>query len=236
LHSKILLVDDDIDYCYLLSDYLSSEGFDIEFRHDGKSGLDVISEKNHDLAVLDMMMPEMTGLEVLKKVRQCENNIPIIMLTAKGDEIDRIVGLELGADDYVSKPCSPRELVARIKAILKRRNGNNLNNLSEGDDISIINIADLTIDCNLHAVSYNSESLELTTAEYSILLILVENIGKVISKSDLSERALSKKLSDYDRSIDMHISNIRAKLQSKSTKKLDLIKTIRSVGYVYMKP
>jgi DNA-binding response OmpR family regulator len=158
------------------------------------------------------------------------------MLTAKGDEIDRIVGLELGADDYVSKPCSPRELVARIKAILKRRNSNNLNNISEDYDVSIINIADLTIDCNLHAVSYNSEPIELTTAEYSILLILVENIGKVISKSDLSERALSKKLSNYDRSIDMHISNIRSKLQSKSTKKLDLIKTIRSVGYVYMKP
>ena len=234
MSNKILLVDDDIDYCHLLSDFLESEGFFIDFCHDGKSGLDVLSEKKHDLAVLDMMMPEMTGLDVLKKVRQLGNNVPIIMLTAKGDEIDRIVGLELGADDYVSKPCSPRELVARIKAILKRRDSSNTNDSDDG--VTEINIGDLKIDCNLHAVYYNSESLDLTGAEYHILLVLVENIGKVISKADLSEKALAKKLSSYDRSVDMHVSNLRAKIQSKSQKKLNLIKTIRSVGYVYMKP
>ena len=234
MSAKILLVDDDIDYCILLSDYLESEGFSVDISHDGEAGFVSLSDKQYDLAIFDMMMPKMTGIDLLKKIRMLGNDIPVIMLTAKGDEIDRILGLELGADDYISKPCSPRELVARIKAILKRRDFSNKQNKPE--EINEIITGDLKVDCNLHNAFYNSKSLDLTSAEYQILLMLVNNVGKVISKSDLSEKALSKKLSIYDRSIDMHISNLRAKLQSKSEVKLDLIKTIRSVGYVYMKP
>lgn len=231
---KILLVDDDIDYCSLLSDYLESEGFLVDTRNDGEEGFDALSSSYlYDLAIFDMMMPKITGIDLLKKVRLTGNEIPVIMLTAKDDEIDRILGLELGADDYISKPCSPRELVARIKVILKRKNYSKQQNNEE--EINEIIVGDLKVDCNLHNAFYKSKSLDLTSAEYQILYILVNNAGKVISKSDLSEKALSKKISAYDRSIDMHISNLRAKLQSKSESKLDLIKTIRSVGYVFMK-
>lgn len=230
LSAKILCVDDDEDYCQLLASYLSTEGFVVDFRHDGQAGLDVLSEEKFDLAIFDMMMPKLTGIELLKKVRSSGNSIPVIMLTAKGDEIDRILGLELGADDYVSKPCSPRELVARIKSILKRSE-------SREEDSSLdkpIQVDDLTIDTNLHAVYIDDKLVDLTMAEYQLLLMLVKKRGTIITKSNLSEQALSKKLSPYDRSIDMHISNVRAKLNAKTSKPVERIRTVRSVGYVYV--
>ena len=151
------------------------------------------------------------------------------MLTAKGDEIDRILGLELGADDYVSKPCSPRELVARIKAVLKRSESREEDSLDKP-----IQVDDLTIDTNLHAVYIDDKLVDLTMAEYQLLLMLVKKRGTIITKANLSEQALSKKLSPYDRSIDMHISNVRAKLNAKTSRPVERIRTVRSVGYVYV--
>ena len=230
MDTKILCVDDDVDYCKLLSSYLSTEGFIVEYRHDGQAGFDLLNDKDFDLAIFDMMMPKLTGIELLKKVRSSGNDIPVIMLTAKGDEIDRILGLELGADDYVSKPCSPRELVARIKAILKRSENSEENSSLDKP----IQVDDLKIDTNLHAVYIDDNLVELTIAEYQLLLMLVKNRGTIITKSNLSEQALSKKLSPYDRSIDMHISNVRAKLNAKTPNPVDRIRTVRSVGYVYI--
>jgi two-component system, OmpR family, response regulator CpxR len=230
LSAKILCVDDDVDYCELLSSYLVSDGFEVDFCHDGQAGFDRLGEAKYDLAIFDMMMPKLTGFELLKKVRAQRNNIPVIMLTAKGDEIDRILGLELGADDYVSKPCSPRELVARIKAILKRSDSND----EQAPIDKPIQVDDLKIDTNLHAVYVEEKLVDLTIAEYQILLTLVKKRGTIVTKANLSEQALSKKLSPYDRSIDMHISNIRAKLNAKTTNPIERVRTVRSVGYVYV--
>ena len=225
-----MCVDDDVDYCELLSSYLVSDGFEVDFCHDGQAGFDRLGEAKYDLAIFDMMMPKLTGTELLKKVRSSGNNIPVIMLTAKGDEIDRILGLELGAHDYVSKPCSPRELVARIKSILKRSESR-----EEGSSLDKpIQVDDLKIDTNLHAVYIDDMLVDLTMAEYQLLLMLVKKRGTIITKSNLSEQALSKKLSPYDRSIDMHISNIRAKLNAKTTNPIERVRTVRSVGYVYV--
>ena len=230
MNTKILCVDDDVEYIDLLSSYLTAEGFDVESRHDGQAGFDALIQKKYDIAIFDMMMPKLTGTELLKKVRSAGNRIPVIMLTAKGDEIDRILGLELGADDYVSKPCSPRELVARIKAILKR----SVASVESSDLDKPVEVDDLKIDTNLHAVYIDEKLVELTIAEYQILLTLVKKRGTIITKANLSEQALSKKLSTYDRSIDMHISNIRAKLNAKKSTPVERIRTVRSVGYVYL--
>ena len=222
---NLLLIDDDIELSEMLAEYLESENFTVTTAHDGLSGLNLArtatNTNNYDAIILDVMMPEMDGFSVLRELRQTVTT-PVLMLTAKGDDIDRIVGLEMGADDYMPKPCNPRELVARIKAILRRTQ-------SETDNqVDVYTIGTLEIHPSSRKVIYQSTPLSLTSSEYNLLEVLAKNAGKLVDKETLSEQALGKKLTDYDRSIDMHLSKLRQKLGDDSQK---LIKTVRGKGY-----
>ncbi|MGI1678167.1 MAG: response regulator transcription factor [Cellvibrionaceae bacterium] len=223
---NILLVDDDLELCELLRDYLQGEGFDVSMVHDGGKVLEATNQAEFDVIVLDVMIPNLNGFEVLRKLRDvCKT--PVLMLTAKGDTVDRIVGLELGADDYLAKPCNPRELVARLRAIL-RRSSNQQNAARSEDNITV---DDLKIHLGSRTVHYNEAAVTLTGAEFAVLEWLMRSPGQVISKDVLTEEALGRKLTPYDRSIDVHISNIRKKLAAEGASK-DLIINIRGAGYM----
>lgn len=226
---KILLVDDDQELCELLARYLEREGVSTDLVHTGPEGLEQGLSGNYDAMVLDIMLPGMTGLEVLAELRK-KSNIPVVMLTAKGDEMDRILGLEIGADDYLPKPCNPRELLARLRAVL-RRSKINTEALQAND--GIIRIDELEIDHSQHQVLKNKEALELTVTEYNILNALISHLGKVVEKNQLAEEAMSRSLTLFDRSLDMHLSNLRKKLGLHEDGKTR-IKTIRGVGYMYV--
>lgn len=219
--AKLLLIDDDLELCTLLGEYLRNEGFDVQFSHRGDEGLSALLSGNYDAAVLDIMLPGLSGVEVLKHLRQA-SDIPVIMLTAKGDDLDRILGLELGADDYLPKPCNPRELLARIKAILRR--SNNHTEHAERQQAS-----GLSIESGKHQILYHTEVLTLTNAEYNILSLLINAAGNVVKKETLYDKALGRKFTAYDRSVDMHVSNIRKKLAELTA--IELISNIRGVGY-----
>jgi two-component system response regulator CpxR len=224
---KILLVDDDQELCELLARYLNREGIDVDQAHTGSEGLQKCSAQTYDAMVLDVMMPGMGGLEVLTELRKT-NQLPVVMLTAKGDEMDRIVGLEIGADDYLSKPCNPRELMARLRAVLRRTKSEVL---PQANDVILID--ELEIDHGQHHVLKNDKPLELTVTEYNILNTLVSHLGKVVEKNQLAEEAMSRSLTLFDRSLDMHLSNLRKKLGSHEDGQTR-IRTIRGVGYMYV--
>ncbi len=225
---KILLVDDDQELCELLARYLQREGIESDQVHTGPEGLEQGLAQSYDAMVLDIMLPGMSGLEVLTELRK-KSDLPVVMLTAKGDEMDRIVGLEVGADDYLPKPCNPRELLARLRAVLRR--SQNDNPATDNDDI--IHIDELVIDHSQHQVLKNKEPLELTVTEYNILNTLVSHLGKVVEKNQLAEEAMSRSLTLFDRSLDMHLSNLRKKLGMHDDGQTR-IKTIRGVGYMYV--
>ena len=219
--SRILLVDDD----NLLTEYLTAEGLDVHSVPDGEAGVEEILSAQYDVVVLDSMMPKMNGLDVLKTVR-AQSKIPIIMLTAKGDDIDRIIGLEMGADDYVPKPCQPRELLARINAILRRTQSQ-----AEGNNSpNVIAVSGVTLYPTKRQASIGEAPLELTSTEFNLLEVLMRHAGQVVSKETLSLEALDRKLAKFDRSIDVHISSIRHKLGDAS-----LIQTVRGLGYLFVK-
>lgn len=225
--SRILLVDDDDTLTELLAEYLTAEGLEVKRMPDGDSGTKEILHNGdaYDVVVLDSMMPKMNGLEVLKTVRS-QSRIPIIMLTAKGDDIDRIIGLEMGADDYVPKPCQPRELLARINAIVRRaKQANESVNVSNS-----IAASGVTLYPAKRQATIGDASLDLTSTEFNLLEVLVRHAGQVVSKESLSEEALDRKLAKFDRSIDVHISSIRHKLGDPS-----LIQTVRGLGYLFVK-
>jgi len=198
-------VDDDVELVELLRHYLEREGFEVSVAHDGEAGVFSAFGLCHDIAVLDYMMPGMNGIEVLKRIR-AKSSIPIIMLTARGDDTDRIAGLELGADDYVAKPCTPRELTARIRAILKRTG------TSVTAPVSAIVVGGLTLWPAQRRAERNGVPLELTSTEFNLLEVLARNAGQPVSKADLSLVALGRPLTRFDRSIDVHMSSIRHKL------------------------
>lgn len=202
----VLLIDDDVELVELLRDYLKQEGFTVVSAHDGEAGLIMALSGFVDIVVLDVMMPGINGVTTLAKIRS-SSVLPVIMLTARGDDIDRIVGLELGADDYVTKPCTPRELTARIRAILKRA-GNNLLPVTQ-----VINVGTLTVLPAQRRVEQSGVALELTSTEYGLLEELARNAGQTVSKAQLSQDVLGRPLSRFDRSIDVHISSIRNKLE-----------------------
>ncbi|MEE9309961.1 MAG: response regulator transcription factor [Cocleimonas sp.] len=218
---NLLLIDDDVELCEMLAEYLLSENFIVDIVHDGRSGLEKAKSKKHDVIILDVMLPEMDGFSVLRELRH-DIATPVLMLTAKGDDIDRIVGLEMGADDYLPKPCNPRELVARIKAILRRTQ------TDKPQALNIIKTGALEILPASRKAMYQSQDLSLTSSEYNLLEVLAKNAGKVVDKETLSEQALGKKLTDYDRSIDMHLSKLRQKLGDENQQ---LIQTVRGKGY-----
>ena len=228
--NRILLADDDTELCEMLREYLEAEGFDVEAVHDGEAALQKALANAHDLLVLDVMMPKRNGFDVLRDLRKT-SLIPVLMLTARDEDVDSIIGLELGADDYLPKPCNPRVLVARIRAVLRRT-------LAGAEDAGtnrppdILALDDLEMHTGSRTVELSGMPVTLTSTEYSVLEVLLREAGHVVSKGDLSARALGRKLTRYDRSIDMHLSSLRKKLGPLSSG-AERIKTVRGVGYQY---
>ncbi len=223
----ILIIDDDEDLCELVSEYLTVEGFTVDVAHDGETGLTRALEEKHDIVILDVMLPKKNGFDVLRELR-FDSKIPVLMLTARGEDMERIVGLEIGADDYLPKPFNPRELVARLRAILRRTDEDE----TEETAPEKFEIDDLELSLTGRFVKVNGKKLGLTAVEFDLLAALIENAGKIVKKEDLSLRVLERELSSFDRSLDMHVSNLRKKL-GKDQSGDDRIKTIRSVGYIY---
>ena len=221
--AAVLLVDDDVELAEMLGDYLAQDGFEVTTRHDGESGVEAALSGDFAIAVLDVMMPKLSGIEVLRRIRAA-SALPVLMLTAKGDDFDRIVGLELGADDYVPKPCQPRELAARLRAIL-RRTGSGV----EAASAPIV-VGALRIRPELRRVEWDGAVVELTSTEFNLLEILARHAGRPVSKSDLSEQALGRPLARFDRSIDVHLSSIRHKLGTLSDGR-SCIQTVYRQGY-----
>lgn len=224
MDSKVLIIDDDRDFVDLLQQYLDTEGFAVTGAHDGDTGIKKALNQEFDAIILDVMLPRRNGFQVLKLLRE-HLDTPVLMLTARGDDIDRIVGLEIGADDYLAKPCNPRELVARLRAILRRTQ-------KTPAQKPIIQHSNIRLDCSKRESTIAGEPLELTNAEYNILEILMKSPGQAFSKEELTEYALGRKHTAYDRSIDVHISNLRSKLGS-NPKGEDWIKTVRGFGYSF---
>lgn len=205
MNARLLLVDDDQELVELLRDYLAGEGFAVAVAHEGASGVALALAGQCDLVVLDVMMPGMGGIEVLTRIRAA-SSVPVLMLTARGDDTDRIVGLELGADDYVPKPCTPRELCARIRAILKRMSP------VSGHATELLRVGALMLWPLRRQAEYKGRALDLTSTEFSVLVALAKHPGHTVSKEELSRTALGRPLSRFDRSIDVHVSSIRQKL------------------------
>jgi len=224
---KILIIDDDKELTELLTEYLSYEGFELEACHDGVTGLSRAYDDTFSLILLDVMMPKLNGFEVLKALGG-QHKTPILMLTAKGDNDDRVLGLELGADDYLAKPFQHRELLARINAILRRIKIVK----STESTVNHQEINNVRLDHATRHVYCHQQIVELTGTEFQILDLLMEHASKIVSKNEISEQILKRKLSAFDRSIDMHISNIRRKLLEFSPG--DKLKTIRGAGYIFL--
>ena len=223
---RVLIIDDDEELCDLVSEYLTVEGFDTSCVHDGQSGLDSARSGDFDMAILDVMLPKMNGFDVLRKLRE-DSDVPVLMLTARGDDMERIVGLEIGADDYLPKPFNPRELVARLRAILRRVSSDEDETMPER-----LQVDDLEISTTSRSAKLDGDEVGLTSVEFDLLSNLVRQAGKIVKKEDLSESVLERSLSPYDRSLDMHISNLRKKLGLRRDGS-ERIKTVRSVGYIY---
>lgn len=225
--SKVLIIDDDEELCDLVSEYLTVEGFETTAVHDGEAGLKSALSGDYDLAILDVMMPKLNGFDVLRNLRE-KSGLPVLMLTARGDDMERIVGLEIGADDYLPKPFNPRELVARLRAVLRRAS----NEDTEHAPVERINIDDLELSSSSRSVKRGGEDLPVTSVEFDLLSALLRDAGTVVKKEVLSEKVLERRLSPYDRSLDMHVSNLRKKLGARADGS-ERIKTVRSVGYIY---
>jgi DNA-binding response OmpR family regulator len=224
--ATILIADDDTELCELLEEYLRQEGFAVRLAHDGEIALSAALAPGVDALVLDIMMPRRSGIEVLKALRQ-QSSLPVVMLTARGDDLDRILGLELGADDYLPKPCNPRELVARLRAVLRRA--------GSATGPALISVGDLQMDPGTRELQRAGTAVDLTSTEFSLLLALLQKPGEVISKRELYLAALGREPVRYDRSVDMHISNLRRKLGSGPHGE-SRIETVRGVGYQYRLP
>lgn len=225
--TKVLLVDDDADLAALFSQYLLREGFETAMVHDGEAGVSEAVSGQYALVVLDIMMPKLSGIEALHCIRD-KSDVPVLMLTARGDDIDRIVGLNMGADDYVPKPCTPGELVARIRAILRRTERRQ----EAGSDASqrILQAGDLQLLPGSRTASWRGVPFDLTGAEFSLLEVLVRNAGRLVSRQDISLQAFDRPLMRFDRRIDVHISSIRQKLGLRPDGQ-PWIKSVRGLGY-----
>ncbi|MCW4596456.1 response regulator [Pasteurella multocida subsp. multocida] len=226
---KILLVDDDVELIELLAELLTLEGFEIDMANNGLQALQKL-DLSYDLVLLDIMMPVLNGVETLKKIRQ-EFSVPVLMLTARGDDIDRILGLELGADDYIPKPFNDRELVARIKAILRRTQPAATLNTEVKENRSEFVFCDITLYPGRQQAFHHDKDLELTGTEFALLQKLVLNPGQILSRESLSIEILGKQLTPFDRAIDMHMSNLRKKLPPR-TDGSPWFKTLRGRGYL----
>ena len=224
------MIDDDIELGELLKEYLSMEGFELTAVHDGETGLEKALSGEFNLVLLDVMLPKKNGFEVLKDLRK-KSNIPVIMLTARGESVDRVLGLEHGADDYIPKPYHHHELMARIKALFRRIDITNDGSSVESD---ILRVGELELDAATRTARSEGVELPLTGAEFGVLQCLMENVGDLVDKDSLSMASLGRELMAYDRSIDMHVSNLRKKL-GKRPDDSDWIKTVRSRGYMLVR-
>jgi DNA-binding response OmpR family regulator len=221
---RVLIVDDDVELCRLLTERLSTEGFSLEAAHDGPRGLSRALSQEHALVILDLMLPGMNGLELLRALRS-QSSMPVLMLTARGEDVDRILGLELGADDYLPKPFNPRELIARARAILRRSE-----RMSETSDVLMVD--DIRLDPSAREVLIDGVPLEITSVEFSLLEALLRHAGHVVTREHLTETVLGRKLGSFDRVIDVHVSNLRKKLSRAHAG--ERIKAIRGSGYQFV--
>lgn len=222
--ARLLIVDDDVELCRLLSERLTSEGFVLEAVHDGPLGLDRVLSQEHALVILDLMLPRMGGLEVLRRVRK-QSPVPVLILTARGEDVDRVLGLEIGADDYLPKPFNPRELIARIRAILRRTS-------RTARTLSSYAIGDVQIDPAAREVRIDGMAIDLTSVEFTLLETLLRDAGHVATREHLTETVLGRKLGPFDRVIDVHISNLRKKLGRAHGE--ERIKAVRGSGYLFV--
>jgi two-component system response regulator CpxR len=221
--ARVLLIDDDRSLGTMLTEFLATENFDLAVATDGEAGLERLSNNDFDLVILDIMLPGKSGLQILGMLRQV-SDVPVIMLTARGDDVDRIIGFEFGADDYLAKPFNPRELVVRLKAILRRtRAADHPSGKSR--------LGGIEVDSRTRRATVNGNPLQLTGTEFEILGCLLKTPGQVVSKEELSEHALGRKLLPYDRSIDTHVSNLRGKLERAGDSNVT-IQNQRGVGYL----
>lgn len=228
--NKVLLIDDDSELLDILRQYLEQEGFQVGLAHDGETGVTEAVSGRYAIAVLDLMMPRINGIETLRRIRST-SNLPVLMLTARGDDTDKIIGLELGADDYVPKPCTPRELTARIRAILRRTHSHS----QPLADASLpLTVGALSIWSEQRRATWGDHPLALTSSEFNLLEVLVQNAGKAVSKKILSEQALGRPLARFDRNIDVHLSSIRQKLGA-ATGGESCIRTVYRQGYQFIK-
>jgi DNA-binding response OmpR family regulator len=224
--TKLLIIDDDTDLCALLSEFLQLEGFSVSSIHNGAEAVRHLQDQAYDAIVLDIMLPGMQGLDVLRELRTfCHT--PVLMLTARGEDTDRILGLELGADDYLPKPCNPRELSARLRAVLRRSQSSGTKNQQREKIV----VGATCIDPGGRIALYDDKELGLTSAEFNVLSLLLANAGDVVDKERMSQEGLGRPLSAYDRSIDVHVSKIRKKLAAAGGH--DLIASIRGIGYQF---
>jgi two-component system response regulator CpxR len=229
--SKLLLIDDDRELCDLVAEYLTPEDFDVHSVHDGETGLRRALSGDFAFVVLDVMLPGLGGFEILRRIR-AQSSIPVLMLTARGTEIDRILGLETGADDYLPKPFNPRELVARIRAIQRRLAARDTDGASAS---RMLAVGDVDLDLSARSVRLGGKPVDLTSVEFNVLETLMNGAGTVVTREHLSKTALGRRLSAYDRSIDTHVSNLRRKLGTYADGS-ERIKSVRSVGYFYALP
>ena len=229
--SQILLIDDDLELCELLTGFLASEGVSLRAVHDGENGLREALSGLHDLVILDVMLPDFSGFDVLRRIRD-GSSVPVVMLTARGEEVDRVVGLEMGADDYITKPFLPRELMARIRAVLRRTGPGGRRHETEP---RLLKVGDVELDAGALRVTRGGHSLPLTSVEFVLLRTLMANAGNVVSREVLTRVALGRDVLPFDRSLDVHVSNLRRKL-GKGGKAPSRIRSVRSRGYLYALP
>lgn len=227
--AKVLLIDDDEELVEMLTEYLEQDGFSVQAAHDGEQGLKAALSSRPDIVVLDVMMPRLNGVETLRRLRQ-ESQMPVLMLTARGDDTDRILGLELGADDYVPKPCTPRELSARIRAILRRTQAAS----PESGAAAHLVAGALEMWPERRVVQWDGQPVDLTSTEFNLLEVLLRNSGKTVSKAELSEKALGRPLARFDRNIDVHMSSLRHKLGALPDGR-SCIQTVHRQGYIVVK-
>lgn len=224
MSASLLIIDDDTELCALLEDFLQLEGFAVSALHNGREAVQHCRNHGYDAIVLDIMLPGMQGLDVLRALRE-QGDTPVLMLTARGEDTDRILGLELGADDYLPKPCNPRELASRLRAILRRANS------AAPTAAGALRVGQTELDPSVRSATHRGADLGLTSAEFNVLQVLLGQAGQVVRKETLCQDALGRPLTAYDRSVDVHVSKIRKKLAAQGGD--DLIVSVRGVGYQF---
>lgn len=227
--TRVLMIDDDTELCEMVSEYLKIEGYAVTCIHDGKAGLEAAGQPGYAMVLLDVMLPRLSGVEVLRRLRESHISVPVLMLTARGDAHDRIIGLEVGADDYLPKPFDERELVARMRAILRRIG------TSAASPTETMQVGDVSVNTGSRVAKCGETVLQLTAVEFDMLVMLLASAGQVIAREAIAREILGRALFHFDRSIDTHISRLRRKLGPREDG-AERIVTLRGVGYLYTLP